>query len=845
MEYAFPGREGTPGVARYGDRLLNYREIDGFAVYGADILLDLEVDPNAPPSAGRYFASGRWEDGVIPYAISPTLPAATETNFLTAVAHWEAMTGFTFVERTTEADYVNVVSANEGCSSYVGKVGGAQSLTLSTRCTSGNAIHEIGHAIGLWHEQSRLDSPDYVVFHEENLLDPLYAYNFDTYEERGEDGTDLGEYEYGSIMHYASWAFAVDETTCSTTNVGCTLNKLDGSYITEYQRTALTTGDIWGAHRMYFDTWQVSAGGTEPWAEVALTDAALTDVQVADIDGDGFSDAARLVGGQVEIWWGDSQTTSTATAPGALAAFALADTDGDGAFEVIGKSGSWWRKWRAATSSWSQWVQRSTNVSSHAFVDINGDGVTDVLSINGSGWKVSWSGTAAPVNFLQNMPAFASARFVDLDGDGAFEVVKEAGGGWQAYTYATASWSTILASGSGLSSTFVADLDGDGDETLIYLSGTSAQTLDAGALGAVWTLDTEGGTVRVGDFDADGADDLLTDMAPRTIDPGADGVIEVPGEVSDLATAINEANDEGGLEVRVGEGTYVLPSTTWIENGTDLVGAGEGLTVIEIGQSVVVQDSGSRLADLDLVATAGGYPLSVSGTDATFERVTVAPAVSGTQALMISAGTVTLQDVTVDSFGTAIQVVAGATLVADGLDVDAGLTAVYTAGDTTVTDAHLAGTAGAYVTAGVFSCTNCLLEGSVSGITATGGTNTLRHVTTRAPKGLVASGATIFAANSALIDASGFSLYCEWSGTITTDTVYADGGTNSCGAVVGTTVTPDVDADGHLGPASDLVDIGVSGSSSTATDRDGDARPLDGDGDGVALPDVGCDERVP
>ena len=57
-------------------------------------------------------------------------------------------TNLEFVKRSGQSNYI-YFTPGSGCSSYVGMVGGKQNITLADACSTGNTIHEIGHAIGL------------------------------------------------------------------------------------------------------------------------------------------------------------------------------------------------------------------------------------------------------------------------------------------------------------------------------------------------------------------------------------------------------------------------------------------------------------------------------------------------------------------------------------------------------------------------------------------------------------------------------------------------------------------------------------------------------------------------
>lgn len=66
----------------------------------------------------------------------------------------------------------------KGCWSFVGKFGGAQIVSLQApdskgpNClgSEGRAIHELMHALGVFHEQSRWDRDKFVKVHTENII---------------------------------------------------------------------------------------------------------------------------------------------------------------------------------------------------------------------------------------------------------------------------------------------------------------------------------------------------------------------------------------------------------------------------------------------------------------------------------------------------------------------------------------------------------------------------------------------------------------------------------------------------------------------------------------------------
>jgi Astacin (Peptidase family M12A) len=239
--------------ATFQHRAVTYYDVDGVAIVEGDIALgpvervrDTTRRNREALAEGVAFSVGvvgaqfRWPNQEVPYQIDRGLP--NQERVTDAIAHWESNTPFRFPQRSEDnADrYQNYVVFTDagGCWSRVGMTGGEQTISLGPGCSTGNAIHEIGHTIGLWHEQSREDRDLFVIINWANIQDGMAA----QFNQHITDGDDLGPYDYASIMHYPRNAFSKNgQDTITPVQPGAQIG----------QRTALSAGDIAGVRDMY------------------------------------------------------------------------------------------------------------------------------------------------------------------------------------------------------------------------------------------------------------------------------------------------------------------------------------------------------------------------------------------------------------------------------------------------------------------------------------------------------------------------------------------------------------------------------------------------------------------
>jgi hypothetical protein len=234
-------------------RLVGYTIEDGFAVTQGDIILgpaaELENFRQAQTRGERGLRprsvyvpgannSRLWPNSTMYYTIEPDTPV--QSNLLTAIEYWNTVAPFKVLPRTAEPNYVTFrrITVDAACSSSVGMVGGQQFIGVTSACSPGAAIHEIGHAFGLLHEQERADRDAFITVLYDNIDKRFAAANFN----QSAGSTDGGYYDYDSIMHYSATGFS--------RNFGDTLATVPPG-IPIGQRIGLSDGDIDAISRLY------------------------------------------------------------------------------------------------------------------------------------------------------------------------------------------------------------------------------------------------------------------------------------------------------------------------------------------------------------------------------------------------------------------------------------------------------------------------------------------------------------------------------------------------------------------------------------------------------------------
>ncbi|XP_027983744.2 meprin A subunit alpha [Eptesicus fuscus] len=207
----------------------------GLDLFQGDILLKNSRNGLRDPNA-------RWKFP-IPYILADNLELNAKGAILYAFEMFRLKSCVDFKPYEGESSYI-IFQQFDGCWSEVGDQHVGQNLSIGQGCDYKAIIqHEILHALGFYHEQSRTDRDDYVKIWWDEII-PGYQHNFNTYDDSFI--TDLNTpYDYESLMHYAPFSFNKNESVPTITAKIPEFNSIIG------QRLDFSAIDLERLNRMY------------------------------------------------------------------------------------------------------------------------------------------------------------------------------------------------------------------------------------------------------------------------------------------------------------------------------------------------------------------------------------------------------------------------------------------------------------------------------------------------------------------------------------------------------------------------------------------------------------------
>lgn len=160
-----------------------------------------------------------WPNGDIPFEFDGNVTQANRDAMLAAMNTVESIANINFVAR----DWFHLswlhVQNSTGNNAPVGIRPGEMIVNIANWNVPIIMVHELYHAMGVYHEQSRPDRDNFVSINAGNICQNCCSggpcnNNFD----REDGASTYGLYNFDSFMHYPSTAFAIGSTTTIDVN---------------------------------------------------------------------------------------------------------------------------------------------------------------------------------------------------------------------------------------------------------------------------------------------------------------------------------------------------------------------------------------------------------------------------------------------------------------------------------------------------------------------------------------------------------------------------------------------------------------------------------------------------